>query len=242
MVEINTGNAAEAAKAVKNGDQFPGPSTFRRSATVAKLTAALVKAQAEVQNPTKNKANPHFKSTYADLPAVLEAVVPVLNAHGLAVCQLLSEYAGYPALTTVLTHESGEFYESTINLRPAKTDPQGVGSAITYLRRYSLLALAGVAADDDDDGNAACRPPAGRSAEPPMPPRPAPPPPKTPNDKARVAKYAQDIAQAADMTALKGVGAAIKIDFDGGHLTAAGKDHLTGIWKQRQDELQGAAA
>lgn len=159
MVEVDATNAGEAARAVKYGEHLPGPTTVRRSHTIGKLAVALAKAQGELRNPPKDSVNPHFKSRYADLATVRDAVMPVFARSGLSVVQLLCEYEDVPALMTVLMHgESGEFYESTIKLRPGKLDPQGVGSALTYLRRYSLQALAGVAADDDDDGNAASAP------------------------------------------------------------------------------------
>jgi hypothetical protein len=131
-----------------------GP-TVRRSESIAALAAAMCKAQAELKNPPKDSVNPHFKSRYADLATVRDVIVPVLARHGLAVMQFPSDLAGAPALTTVLTHTSGEFIESTARLNPVKSDPQGVGSALTYMRRYTLLGLAGVAAEDDDDGHAA---------------------------------------------------------------------------------------
>ena len=129
--------------------------SVRRSESIAALAAAMCKAQAELKNPPKDSINPHYKSRYADLATVRDVVVPVLARHGLAVMQLPSDLAGSPALTTILTHTSGEFIESTARLNPVKNDPQGIGSALTYMRRYSLLGLAGVAAEDDDDGHAA---------------------------------------------------------------------------------------
>jgi hypothetical protein len=132
-------------------------STVRKSETLTKLAPALSKAQGEMKNPPKDSINPHFKSKYADLATVRDTVMPVLTRHGLSVLQLPCECDGHPALTTILLHDSGEWVETTIMLH-GKTDPQGIGSALTYMRRYTLQALAGVAADEDDDGNAASRP------------------------------------------------------------------------------------
>lgn len=132
-------------------------STVSRSATIGKLAGALAKAQGEMRNPPKDSINPHFKSKYADLATVRDSVIPALSKHGLSVLQLPCEFDGFPALTTLLLHESGEFVETTMLLRAGKQDPQGVGSAVTYARRYSLQSIAGVAADADDDGNAASR-------------------------------------------------------------------------------------
>jgi hypothetical protein len=129
----------------------------RRSDTIAKLAAAVIKAAAELKNPAKDSVNPFYNSKYADLASVRDAVLPVLARHDLAVLQLPCELDNAAALTTLLTHTSGEWVETTIKLRPVRNDPQGVGSALTYARRYALQAIAGVAAEDDDDGNAAGR-------------------------------------------------------------------------------------
>lgn len=124
-----------------------------------KLSAALVKAQGEFKNPGYDKTNPHFKSKFASFAAVREAVLPVLNRHGIALLQSPVTDAGGVGILTVLVHESGE----TMTLGPfvmpaAKQDPQGFGSAVTYARRYALMAVTGVVGDDDDDGNAASGP------------------------------------------------------------------------------------
>jgi hypothetical protein len=132
------------------------------STSIAALTAALVKAVADMKNPLKESTNPHFRSRYADLAAVRDAVVPVLARHGLAVMQMPTDVPGpdgtyLPALSTVLAHTSGEYVKSTVLLRPVKLDPQAIGSAVTYARRYGLLAVVGLATEDDD-GNDATRP------------------------------------------------------------------------------------
>lgn len=158
MVTVDTKNAGEAAKEVRGRCGDVGPSTVRRSASVTKLAVALCKAQSEVKNPPKDSVNPHFKSKYADLATVRDTVMPALTRNGLSVLQLPCECDGAPALTTILMHDSGEWVETTMLLRPTKNDPQGIGSALTYARRYALQSLAGVAADEDDDGNAASKP------------------------------------------------------------------------------------
>jgi hypothetical protein len=162
MTDETAKNAAEVAKAVKakvsSVAADAGPSAVRRSLSIANLAGAMVKAQTELKNPPKDSVNPHFKSKYADLATVRDAVIPVFVKHGLAVMQLPCEMDDAPALTTLVTHTSGEWLETTIKLRPGKMDPQGVGSALTYARRYALQSVAGVAAEDDDDGNAASRP------------------------------------------------------------------------------------
>ena len=124
---------------------------MNRSESIAKLAAALVKAQAEVAHATKNAKNPHFKNDYADLAEHIRTVKPVMNKHGLAVMQLPGIVDGSNAtLETMLIHESGEWIAGTSSTPMQKMDPQGLGSAVTYLRRYSLAALAFTAQDDDD--------------------------------------------------------------------------------------------
>lgn len=121
-----------------------------KSESIAKLTAALVKARGEISHPPRNKVNPHFRNRYADLTAVLDAVTPAFTANGLAIVQMVEG----DTLVTTLSHSSGEFIESAAKI-PAHSNAQQLGSALTYLRRYTVQALAAIAADDDDDGNAA---------------------------------------------------------------------------------------
>lgn len=156
-IRINERNAAEVARNVKHG-AMESAGTVRRSPSITALAVAMAKAQAEMKNPPKDSVNPHFKNRYADLATVRASVVPVMLSHGLTVMQFPCDLDDAPALTTLLVHSSGEWVETTMRLRPTKADPQGVGSALTYLRRYSLLAITGLVADDDDDGNAASRP------------------------------------------------------------------------------------
>ncbi len=121
----------------------------------AELFSALAEAQAELENATKNSANPHFKSKYADLAEVLNTVRPVLAKHKIAVFQSTGFDGSMVSVETVLAHgPSGGFVSSCASCVPAKTDAQGVGAATTYLRRYALAAMCGVA-QEDDDGNAA---------------------------------------------------------------------------------------
>jgi hypothetical protein len=123
----------------------------------APLAKAFVAAQKATESVKKAATNPAFKSSYADLAHVVEGVVPALNAAGVGVLQFPGFDGDLVSLTTTLLHESGASVTSTLHLRPSKSDPQGVGSAITYARRYALLAMTG-AAPEDDDGNAASGP------------------------------------------------------------------------------------
>lgn len=119
------------------------------------LFAALAKMQGEVENATKGSLNPHFKSKYADLAEVLNTVRPVLSANGLSVIQSPSFDGGICHVTTTLAHSSGGYIHGTMSCVPAKQDGQGIGAATTYLRRYSLAAVCGVAQEDDDGNTAA---------------------------------------------------------------------------------------
>ena len=125
-----------------------------RSDTIAELTKALVKAQKAVKGAAKSSINPHFKSRYADLSEVMDACVPALNANGLAVLQPVRADGPLVTITTMLVHESGEWIAEDLAMKAVQDTPQGIGSAITYGRRYGLSALVGVA-PEDDDGNAA---------------------------------------------------------------------------------------
>jgi len=119
---------------------------------VKNLLKALAAAKAEMPDPKKNAQNSHFRNSYADLNAVLSCLEVPLANHGLVVTQTMAE--GNVLVTTLWHAESGESLESRMTLMPAKNDPQGQGSAITYGRRYMLKALFGMV-DVDDDGNAA---------------------------------------------------------------------------------------
>lgn len=123
----------------------------------APLAKALVAAQKATESIKKAATNPAFKTKYADLAHVVEGVIPALNAAGVMVLQCPGYDGDFVSVTTTFLHESGSSVTSSLNLRPSKSDPQGLGSAITYGRRYALLAMAG-GAPEDDDGNAASGP------------------------------------------------------------------------------------
>ena len=122
-----------------------------------KIATALVKAQKAFGPALKSSTNPHFKSRYADLAACVEAVIAGLNDNGIALIQKCYDCANGVMVETMFVHESGEMLECGILHVPAsKQDPQGYGSALTYARRYSLMAACGIA-PEDDDGNASRR-------------------------------------------------------------------------------------
>ena len=121
------------------------------------IATALVKAQKAFGPALKTATNPHFKSRYADLAACVEAVIGGLNDNGIALIQRNSLDDSGVTVETVFVHESGEMLEcGKLHVPAAKHDPQGYGSALTYARRYSLMAACGIA-PEDDDGNASSR-------------------------------------------------------------------------------------
>lgn len=133
-----------------------------QSEDIKELAVALAKAQAKIEHAKKSAENPAFKrgnstTSYADLPAVLDAARPHLAENGLSVIHIPDyDEQGNMQLIIQLTHASGQFIRGWYPIRPVKNDPQGIGSAITYARRYSYCAITGVAAEgEDDDGNEA---------------------------------------------------------------------------------------
>lgn len=122
------------------------------------LAASFVKAQKGFAPALKSSLNPHFKSKYVDLAGCVEAVIDALNSNGIALMQHTSEDATGVTVETVFLHESGEALScGKLHVPAAKQDAQGYGSALTYARRYSLMAACGIA-PEDDDGNAASKP------------------------------------------------------------------------------------
>jgi ERF superfamily len=123
----------------------------------AKISAAFVKAQKAFNPALKSSLNPHFKSKYAGLDACVEAVIDALNDNGIGLMQQSSECEKGVVVETVFIHESGETLSSgKLHVPASKMDAQGYGSALTYARRYSLMAACGIA-PEDDDGNAAVK-------------------------------------------------------------------------------------
>jgi hypothetical protein len=131
---------------------------MRTSDEINAVAAAMAKAQAAMGPAIKGTKNPHFRSTYADLSSVVEAIRGPLTEHGLCWTQApaVDVQAGLVHVTTRIIHTSGQWVECTLSARPGRSgssadlSPQAVGSATTYLRRYGLQALCGLATDDDD--------------------------------------------------------------------------------------------
>lgn len=125
------------------------------SPTLNELFAALAKAQGQISNAKKDKKNPFFKSSYADLSSVWEACREPLSTNGLSVIQTVEGTKESMFLNTWLGHSSGQWIKSKLPMLLQKFDPQSQGSAITYARRYALSAMIGICADEDDDGEKA---------------------------------------------------------------------------------------
>lgn len=137
--------------------EAPTISTLIWDGDRAPLAKAFVAAQKATEAVKKAATNPAFKSKYADLSQVVEGVIPALNNAGVGLMQFPAFDGDLVSVTTTMLHESGSSVSATLHMRPSKSDPQGIGSAITYARRYALLAMTG-AAPEDDDGNAASGP------------------------------------------------------------------------------------
>ena len=127
---------------------------MQRSDSIGKLSKALTAVQSNLKPASKDADNPFFKSKYADLNSVWDAARDLLGKNGLSVIQGNSVGLDNTVIVeTILAHESGEWVQSELCLPLVKHDPQGVGSAVTYGRRYGLAAIVGIVADIDDDGN-----------------------------------------------------------------------------------------
>jgi ERF superfamily len=127
---------------------------MNQSTTIGKLAEALSKAQGQIEGARKDSKNPFFKSSYADLESVWTACRKHLSENGLAVIQTTEGTPESICLVTTLVHTSGEWMRGVLPICPIKHDPQSIGSALTYARRYSLASIVGVC-QTDDDGEAA---------------------------------------------------------------------------------------
>lgn len=127
------------------------------SEQINELAKALSVVQKTMKAAKKDSTNPFFKSKYADLASVWDACRDELTNNGFSVCQTMEHTEQGAGLRTTLLHSSGQYMSGVLVLNPSKNDPQGIGSALTYARRYALAAIAGVVTEDDD-GNAASRP------------------------------------------------------------------------------------
>lgn len=128
---------------------------MEHSESIKEIAAALCKFHSEVGKIKKENTNPFFKSKYADLSSILDVIEEPLHKNGLSFVQFPT---GEHEMMTMLMHTSGEWIKGSFTMKPTKNDPQGLGSVITYQRRYALGAILGLNIDEDDDGNAASKP------------------------------------------------------------------------------------
>lgn len=131
---------------------------MQRSEQINELAAALAKAQGAMKAAELDRANPFFKSKYATLASIWTAARIPLSMNGLSVAQVPDWTPEGLQLTTMLMHSSGQYISNTYPINPIKDDPQGIGSALSYARRYTLAAMIGATSDEDDDGNEASQP------------------------------------------------------------------------------------
>lgn len=135
------------------------------NADIKKIFQAFIAAQKSFGPALKTSTNPHFRSRYADLSACVEAVIDALHENGLALCQITHECDLGVCVETVLIHESGDQMTfGKLQVPASKQDAQGYGSALTYARRYSLMAAMGIAPEDDDGNKAVGHKPEPKSA------------------------------------------------------------------------------
>ena len=130
---------------------------MNKSESIAELAAALNKAQSEMSGAKKSAKNPFFKSKYANLEEVIHCIKEPFADNGLSFMQFPITTDGFAGVETVILHSSGEWISGEFMLKCSKNDPQGMGSAITYAKRYGLQAACGIPSEDDD-GNAASAP------------------------------------------------------------------------------------
>lgn len=126
---------------------------MERSTSIVSLAKSIMRLQEMVGKIIKDAKNPFHNSKYATLSHILDSLEVPSRECGISYIQIPD---GQNGLTTIITHlESGEYIQATYNMNPSKSDPQALGSAITYARRYALSSMLGLNIDDDDDGNAA---------------------------------------------------------------------------------------
>lgn len=178
---------------------------MKKSESIKELATALNKAQAEMSGAKKSSKNPYFKSSYANLEEVINCVKEPFANNGLSYMQFPIASDGFAGVETIIMHESGEWISGELLLKCAKNDPQGMGSAITYARRYGLQSAAGLPSEDDD-GNYATAP-AKPAYTPPAPQQHSPAPPAKPSKdqiNALVALAKIHKLQSSDMKKIMG--------------------------------------
>ena len=163
---------------------------MNKSDNIAELAKALSKAQADMSGAKKSSNNPFFESKYADLKDVIECVKEPFADNGLSFVQFPISNDGFAGVETVIMHSSGEWISNEYMLKVSKNDPQGIGSAITYARRYALQAACGVPSEDDDGESAM-----GRTSKQKKAPEPKPEPKQTKTEAIELLAAAEDFSK-----------------------------------------------
>jgi len=135
---------------------------MKMSEEISQIALALSKAQGQIDAASKSSTNPHFKSKYADLNALREAIREPLGINDLALLQFPRSHSGSVEVETMLVHKSGEFFSETLSMPVGQNTAQAFGSALTYCRRYALASILNLAAEDDDGNAATMQPPASQ--------------------------------------------------------------------------------
>lgn len=125
------------------------------SETLKEFALAFTQMQAQLTNAPFDSTNPHFRNKYASLAGIINHIRPIIAKFGFSFLQMTNTSADSVSIETILLHSSGEFVKSITSLKVSKNDPQGMGSAFTYAKRYGLSAILGIASEEDDDGEAA---------------------------------------------------------------------------------------
>jgi hypothetical protein len=191
------------------------------------IAEALVKAQKGFSPALKTHTNSHFRNRYADLATCVEAVIDALNDNGIALMQMTHECQDGVTVETVFIHASGELLSAgKLHVPAVKHDAQGYGSALTYARRYSLMAACGIA-PEDDDGNAAVKtPPRGGVNAAPQQTAPDPKPEPKPETKPPVVQTNAGVAEFAMNMFIEFLP------------EAKTEQELTTFWRENKDAVQ----
>lgn len=150
----------------KQGDNMNPQVKISHSEEIKDFVAALAKAQGALKPAVFNRINPHFKTRYADFTSCMDACRAPLSENGIAAIQYCETIDGKLNLVTMLAHISGQWMKSEFPLIAAKMDSQGIGSAMTYAKRYSLCGMVGIVADEEGDDDAEAAVGRGRQEEP----------------------------------------------------------------------------